>query len=465
MGFYGYTQGDTIAALATAAVPAGVAVIRLSGPDAWDVGVALCAAFDNAQPRRMVVGRIRFGADELDHAMLVGFKGPASFTGEDVVEIHTHGGRAVVQAVLDAVLAQPGVRMALPGEFSRRAVLNGKMDITQAEGLADMIAATTAAQRKQALKQLDGALGVRFEEWRQRVLALLAQVEAAIDFPDEELEILAEPLLVKGTHDLMADLQAAIGERAGERVRDGVSMAIIGRPNAGKSTLLNLLAGRDVAIVSPIAGTTRDVVTSHLDIGGFPVVVADTAGLRLTDDVIEAEGVRRAVVEAERADVVVIVTDAQDWDDDTRLEQEMADLLQPGRTAVIVSKADLVDRDFVGSFEVEGETYPLVAVNLKEQAAAGRVFPLLEKLVAAVAGGSTEAALLTRERHRAAIGNAMAALGRALILMGKASTQGTVAELVAQDFRDAAFAIGTVTGRTGSEDVLDVVFRTFCIGK
>jgi tRNA modification GTPase len=417
----------------------------------------------------MKTATLAFDGEVLDRGMVVGFRAPASFTGEDVVELHTHGGRAVVQAVLDALVVLDGVRMALPGEFSRRAVLNGKMDVTQAEGIADMVAATTAAQRRQALRQLDGALGLRFEEWRQRVLALLAQVEAAIDFPDEELDILAEPALVDGVHAVMADLQAAVGERAGERVREGVALAIVGRPNAGKSTFLNLLAGRDVAIVSPIAGTTRDVVASHLDIGGYPVVVSDTAGLRLTDDVIEAEGVRRALAEAERADVVVAVVDGQDWEDETQLEETIADLLQPERSLIVVSKADLVERDFPTKLEVEGEAYPLLAVNLKEPEALGRIVHALEKIVERVASSSSEAALLTRERHRAAVHGALAALGRALVMMGKApeaaKTGGSVAELAAQDLRDAAAAIGDVTGRTSSEDVLDVVFRTFCIGK
>ncbi|MCP5405640.1 MAG: tRNA uridine-5-carboxymethylaminomethyl(34) synthesis GTPase MnmE [Pseudomonadaceae bacterium] len=449
-------NGDTIVALATAPLPAGVAVIRLSGPRALEVGTWLVPRLHHADAGKLVFGPIGNG---LDDGMAVKFAAPRSFTGEDVVEIHTHGGRAVVQAVLDACTAFDDVRQALPGEFSRRAVMNGKMDITAAEGLADLIDATTEAQRRQALRQLDGALGKRFETWRTHVLALLAQVEAAIDFPDEELEVLAEPALAAGMKDLLADLQAAAQEKAGERLRDGVRLAIVGKPNAGKSTLLNLLAGRDVAIVSPIAGTTRDVVTSTLDIGGFPVVVADTAGLRNTEDAIEAEGVKRARAQALAADVVVAVVDGHDF---PQALDELAPLLVEDRTLLVVSRAEMFELDFPSKHQ----GFPVVAANLTEQEALRRILPALTNLVENVAGGAAEAALLTRVRHRAAVDDAIAHLGNALAMVLKAAHHGTsVAELVAEDLRSAANAIGTVTGRTGSEDVLDVVFSSFCIGK
>lgn len=461
-GNLGYTTGDTIVALATAPVAAGVAMIRISGPQAWEVGASICGALQGAETRRAVWGKFKLGREELDEGLAIGFRAPASFTGEDVVELQGHGGRAVVQAVLDAVLAH-GVRMALPGEFSRRAVLNGKMDLTAAEGLADLIAAHTDVQRRQALRQLDGALGERFEGWRTAVMNLLAQVEAAIDFPDEELDVLGAPALTKGVHGLLGDLQNALGEQAGARVRDGIALAIVGKPNAGKSTLLNLLAGRDVAIVSDIAGTTRDVVTSMLDIGGFPVTVADTAGMRETKDVIEAEGVRRAKIQAERADVLVVVVDSMLGEE---LDAEMEGMMLPGRTLVVMSKADRVDMDFPASVAVAGEEYPVVAVNLTEPAAFGRILPVLSRMVSEVGGEASESALLTRQRHKLAVEEAMQALGHALAGMAQAGEgDGSVAELVAQDLRDAAFAIGSVTGRTGSEDVLDVVFSTFCIGK
>lgn len=457
-----YREGDTIVAPATAPLPAGVAVVRLSGPMAWAVGEALFPALKDAEARVLVWGHVRQGNKVIDEGLGVGFRAPFSFTGEDVVELHVHGGRAVVQAVLDAARAQ-GARMALAGEFTRRAVLNGKLDLTAAEGLADLIAADTEAQRRQALRQLDGALGERFEGWRRAILNLLAQVEAAIDFPDEELEVLAAPALATGVRGVLGDLQMAVGEEAGRRVRDGITLAIVGQPNAGKSTLMNLLAGREVAIVSPMAGTTRDVVTSTLDIGGYPVLVADTAGLRNTKDAIEAEGVRRARAQAGRADVLVAVVDGTAKRN--MVSDEVAALLVPGRSVVVASRADVVDKDFLPEIEVGGEIYPMVAANLTEKRALGRISAALEKVVAMVAGQASEAALLTRERHRSAVEEAIASLGSALVMMGKADGKGTVAELVAQDLREAAAAIGSVTGRTTSEDVLDVVFSTFCIGK
>jgi tRNA modification GTPase len=292
---------------------------------------------------------------------------------------------------------------------------------------------------------------------------LLAQVEAAIDFPDEELDVLSAPGLTKGMHTLMGDLQSALGEQAGARVRDGIALAIVGKPNAGKSTLLNLLSGRDVAIVSDIAGTTRDVVTSMLDIGGFPVTLADTAGMRETKDVIEAEGVRRARKQAERADVLVVVVDSTAGEE---IEDDIAGLMVAGRTLVVMSKADRVDMDFPAQVVMDGGSYPVIAVNLTDPAAVRRVMPMLSRMVSDVGGEATESALLTRQRHTAAVQEAMQALGNALAGMTRAGEgDGSVAELVAQDLRDAAAAIGSVTGRTGTEDVLDVVFSTFCIGK
>jgi len=454
-----YRDGDTIVAPATAPLPAGVAVLRLSGPEAWPLAAQLCPKLAGASPRRMLWSPLEWQGDVVDEAMVVGFKAPASFTGEDVVELHTHGGRAVVQAVLDALLGM-GARMALPGEFSRRAVLNGKMDLTAAEGLADLIAADTDVQRRQALRQMEGALGERFEGWRKAVLNLLAQVEAAIDFPDEELDVLSAPGLVGGLQKVLEDLQAGMAEEAGRRVRDGVALALVGLPNAGKSTLLNLLSGRDVAIVSAMAGTTRDVVTNRLDVAGYPVTVADTAGVRETRDAIEAEGVRRARRQAEQADIVIGVVDGSRGFD---LPAEVAELLVEGASMVVVSHADVMRREAPTQVEVDGAAYPVAAVNLTDRAALGKVVPVLAGLVEAVAGRASDAALLTRERHRAAVREAIAALGNALVAIGKG--QGGVAELVAQDLREAAAAIGSVTGRTGSEDVLDVVFSTFCIGK
>lgn len=456
-------------ALATAPLPAGVAVVRLSGPDAWQVAQAVMPSFIKAQARQAVLGKIVDVAEVLDTALALGFKAPASFTGEDVVELHLHGGTTVVDSVLALLLRFEGVRQALPGEFSRRAVLNGKMDLTEAEGIADLIAAQTDVQRRQALRLMQGELGKKFEDWRGRILALLAQVEAAIDFPDEELEVLQDEGLQRKMRDMLATLTEALEQRAGERVREGVRLAIIGKPNAGKSTLLNVLGGREVAIVSDIPGTTRDVVSLNLDIGGYPITVLDTAGLRATKDVIEAEGVRRARASAADADLIVAVVSAEEW---PMVDDEILNLLAPERSVILVSKADLADEDIVGPLTVrededdEGIHYPVLAVNLQDDDALARLFPILVQGVKRVAGASADAVQLTRARHRAAVQQAITALGQALVQMNRADETGTsVAELAAHDLREAAAAIGTVTGRTGSEDVLDVVFSTFCIGK
>jgi tRNA modification GTPase len=474
-----------IAAVATAPLPAGVAVVRLSGEGARLTAARLWPKLVDLPPRVMGWGPLTDAAGEpLDEVLAVWFAAPASFTGEEVVEFHTHGGRAVVQAVLRACLALPGVRQAGPGEFTRRAVQHGKLDLTAAEGLADLIAADTDAQRRQALRQLDGALGERFEGWRSEVLRLLAQVEAAVDFPDEELEVLSAPALAAGLRKLLAEWQEALQETAGERLREGLQLALLGLPNAGKSTLLNLLAGREVAIVSPTAGTTRDVVSSVLEVQGFPVQVLDTAGLRTTGDAIEAEGVRRAEQAARRADVVVLVVDVaalQPVGLGAKIKQlagaaelpalpaELTPFLQPGRSLLVLSHADAyAGGDLPGVWTVDGETYPCVTANLTEPAARGRLLSALGKLVQQVAGRATEAALLTRERHKEAMRQAVAQVGQALVLLGKAGEQRdghTVGELVAEDLRAAAAAIGMVTGRVSSEDVLDVVFSTFCIGK
>ncbi|NBX85974.1 MAG: tRNA uridine-5-carboxymethylaminomethyl(34) synthesis GTPase MnmE, partial [Proteobacteria bacterium] len=423
-----YRDGDTIVALASGALPSGVAVIRLSGPAAWVAGAMVFPKLVGADVRRVVWGKMLAGDEEVDAGLAMGFRAPASFTGEDVVELHCHGGRAVVRRVLDELCGMDDVRLALAGEFTRRAVLNGKLDLTAAEGLADLIGADTEAQRRQALRQLDGALGERFESWRSRILSLLAQVEAAIDFPDEELEVLAEPALAAGMRGVLADLQAAEAEQAGVRLRDGLQLAIVGRPNAGKSTLLNVLSGQELAITSPTAGTTRDVVRGMLEVGGYPLLVADTAGLRETEDKVEAEGVRRAKAVAARAEVIVLVQDAG-----APLDEDLLQLLVAGRSLVVLSKADLVGdkrgwwqrmvggevEDFGNVVEVGGVEYPAVAVDLTAEGARGRVLAALQPLVEQVAGGASEAALLTRERHRVAVREAIAALGRALIRLGR----------------------------------------------
>ena len=437
------TGPATIFALASGAGAAGVAVVRVSGPGA---GAALAALTGRPLPRPRVATRRRLvdpgTAETLDEALVLWMPGPASFTGEDVVELHIHGGRAVVAGVVEALGRRAGLRPAEPGEFTRRAFETGRMDLTAAEAVADLVAAETAAQRRQALRQMGGALARLYDGWRERLVRALAHVEAAIDFPDEDLP---GGILGAATGEVAA-LEVAIGAHLddggrGERLRAGVSVAIVGAPNAGKSSLLNALAGRDVAIVSARAGTTRDVIEVHLDLAGCPVILADTAGLRETDDEIEAEGVRRARARAAAADLTVALFDATTAPDDATRA-----LVGP-ETIVVRSKADLgAPLGGIGGLPVSART----GAGLAE---------LLARLTMAVTDrfAAADQPALTRARHRSALTEARDALAR--------SRSARLPELAAEDLRLAARALGRITGRIDVEDLLDVIFRDFCIGK
>jgi tRNA modification GTPase len=436
---------DTIVALASGAGRAGVAVIRLSGPAAGDV---LRALTDRDLPKPRCATRMAFCAPgsglSLDDGLALWFPGPASFTGEDVAELHIHGGQAVIAAVIDAAVSQPGVRVAEPGEYTRRAFENGKLDLAEAEGLADLVDAETEGQRRQALRQRRGALSNVYETWRVRLIEAAALIEAEIDFPDEdlpgELSRRAGPLL----HALVADMDAHLNDaHRGERIRDGYRIAIIGPPNAGKSSLLNALAQREAAIVSDIPGTTRDVVEVRLVLAGYPVWIADTAGLREAADAIEAEGVRRALERAEEADLRIGVVEIGQ-----PAPPELKAALQGG-DILVHSKADKVEGHKSGDFL---EVSALAGFGLAQ---------LHTQLEARVADalGREEAPVLTRARHRRLVEEARDALNRAIA----AIDQG--AELAAEDVRLAASAIGRLTGRIDVEDLLDEIFSSFCIGK
>lgn len=444
---------DTIFALASGRGRAGIAVMRLSGPAADAALAALCG--DAAALPAPRTGVLRFLHDDtgerLDQALVMRFPAPRSFTGEDVVELHLHGSPAVVAAVAGVLAARPGVRPAEPGEFSRRAFANGRMDLTAAEGLADLVAAETAAQRRQALRQMGGALAGLYDGWRTDLIAATALVEAMIDFPDDDLP-----------DDLAADLAARLDrlcaalrdhladDRRGERLRDGLAVAIVGAPNAGKSSLLNRLAGRDAAIVSATAGTTRDVVEVRLDLDGWPVLLADTAGLRAAGDAIEAEGVRRAYHQATEADLKLAVFDAGAV---SRAGPDAATLaLVDADTLVVAAKADLVATALPAALAGR----PVLAVS---SVTGSGIDDLVRAIGAAAAArlDSGTAAPLTRPRHRAALQAALQALDRA-------RTTG-LADLAAEDLRLAATALGRITGRVDVEEVLDAVFGRFCIGK
>ena len=299
-------DADTIFAVASGAGQAAIAVMRLSGPDSRTMVAALCGRVP--PPRRASFRRLHNAKGaELDQGMVVWLPGPASYTGEDAAELYLHGGRAVLTGVADAMVAL-GARPAEPGEFTRRAFLNGRMDLTEAEAVHDLIAAETEAQRRQALRQLDGALGTLYRGWADRLRLLLAQQEALIDFPDEDLPPEVEAQVLGELEALRGDVAAHLDDgRRGERLREGLVFAVTGRPNVGKSSLMNVLAERDVAIVSAIPGTTRDALEARVVLGGVPVTLVDTAGLRDTTDEVEAEGVRRARAHAAEADLVILV--------------------------------------------------------------------------------------------------------------------------------------------------------------
>jgi tRNA modification GTPase len=445
------TPSDTIFAPATAPGRAGIAVVRISGPATREALAALCCAVP--KPRHAARARFidRVSGEAIDDGLVLFFPAPASVTGEDVAELHLHGGRAIIEAVIAVLASLPGLRLAEPGEFTRRGFEHGKFDLTEAEAVADLVAAETAAQRRQALRQLEGELGRLYEDWRQTLMRAAAHVEAAIDFPEEDLP----ETLDEGARAAVAGLIGALDRhladnRRGEILRDGVSVAILGLPNAGKSSIINVLAQRDVAITSAVPGTTRDVIEVRLDLAGYPVILADTAGLREARDAIEAEGVRRARARAADADLTIVVLDSADADGIAEMAAELR-----ATALVVANKIDLIpDTDRAAILA----HLPPEAIALSTRTGEGLPL-LLERLAAIVReryAGAT-GPVLTRSRHRAALADCIAALRRSL--------SAPLAELAAEDLRLAIRALGRITGRADVEDILDIIFRDFCIGK
>jgi len=500
------TARDTIFALSSGRGPAAIAVIRMSGPRA---GAALTAlGVKIPEPRKAAFARLRDpGSGEIiDEGLALWFPGPRSETGEDVAELQVHGGRAVVAAVLGALSRVEGLRPAEGGEFTRRAFENGKLDLTAVEGLADLVMAETEGQRRQAYRQMRGALGQRAEAWREQLIRALALVEARIDFSDEAdvPEDLVAPALAI-VRELESEIAGTLADGArGERLREGLVVAIAGPPNAGKSTLLNRIARREAAIVSPHAGTTRDVIEVHLDLGGLPVTLVDTAGIRETSDPVELEGVRRARARAAAADLVLWVVDAsgcgaagpgaESVREIGRADRETAETgTGKGRNApgcwLVRNKIDLVaaagrNEAWIGISRRNedkisiGDLRDDVNKGLKRtneswfnnyeymfsiSAVSGEGF---DDLLARLTGfadrylAGAESALVTRERHRRALEDTLGALRRALEPGLQAHE-----DLLAEELRTAGRALGRLTGRVDVEDILDVIFRDFCIGK
>jgi tRNA modification GTPase len=439
---------DTIFALSSGRLPAAIAVVRISGSNARvgleTFGVKL------PEPRRAARARLidPDSRETLDDALALWFPSPRSETGEDTVELHLHGGRAVLAKVFAVLGSLKGFRPAEAGEFTKRAVLNGKMDLANAEGLGDLVSAETEAQRRQAMHQYQGALSKKVEAWRERLIEAMALVEANLDFSDEAdvPENLISPA-AETARKMLSEIEAALADaRRGERLREGFSVAIAGAPNAGKSTLLNALAQRDVAIVSDIPGTTRDVIEVALDLNGVPVVLIDTAGIRDTADPIEMEGVRRATARAEAADLVLLLVGPEGA---AALSLSRADqVIWPIRT-----KADLFDSDSKRSL------IPKDSVMVSAKTGMG-IDDLLKRLSREAERFAGQPALVTRERQRVALREAAERISSALAL-----TKPGQEELFAEELRLAARSLGRITGRVDVEDVLDKIFSSFCIGK
>jgi tRNA modification GTPase len=447
---------STIFALSSGRLPAAIAVVRVSGPQA---GVALEKLIGRVpEPRKAALARVRDprSAEPIDEALALWFPAPHSETGEDVAELQLHGGHAVVAGVLDALDTIPGCRMAEPGEFTRRAFEAGRLDLTEVEGLGDLIAAETPAQRRQAFRQLKGLIGDRAEAWRRRLIEALALVEARIDFSDEAdvPEDLVAPAL-NAAQQLREEIAANLADgRRGERLREGLVVAIAGPPNAGKSTLFNRLAGREAAIVSPYAGTTRDVIEVHLDLDGYPVTLLDTAGIRDSGEPIEQEGIRRARERAASADVVLWVVDVSGVSPG---ERSPTPDVESSELWIVGNKIDLASQGGPSGNSEEGFMFSLSAEH-------GTGLVGLETALANYARSffaGAESGIVTRARHRLALEETVTALDRALA----EGRHGGREELIAEELRAAATVLGRLTGRVDVEDILDVIFRDFCIGK
>jgi tRNA modification GTPase len=422
---------DTIFALGSARGKAGISVVRISGPDAF---AGLACLTRPVEPRRASLRKLAHGGEALDEAVVLAFPAPQSFTGEDVVELHLHGSLAAVSAVLAALGSFEGFRSAEPGEFTRRALENERFDLAQVEGLADLIEAETEAQRVHALRVLSGELGNRAAGWRSKLVRAAALMEATIDFAEEDVP----SDVVPEVRDLLSSVRAELererdGIGAAERVREGFEVAIVGPPNVGKSTLLNALAGRDAAITSEVAGTTRDVIEVRMDLGGLAVTLLDTAGIRDAEDRIEALGVDLARRRAETADLRVILREAG-----------IAPVLEPrDDDLVLVPKSDLGEGDFSA---VTGQGLDRLVADL----------------TSILAGRASGAGLMSRERHRSAIERSIAALG---IATDRLENTPELAEFIAEDVRSAVRALESLVGHVDVEHLLDEIFASFCIGK
>lgn len=454
-------DADTIAALATASGRGGIGIVRLSGDKAFAIAATLSGtAVERLQPRFVQYATFRDnGGEAIDEGLVLPFRAPASFTGEDVVELHGHGGPVVMDLLLNACLAQ-GARLARPGEFSERAFLNDKLDLAQAEAIADLIDARSAAAARGAVRSLQGVFSDCISSLVEALIHLRTYVEASIDFPEEEVDFLADGQVSQMLTVLENDLDELLRQtQAATLLREGITIVIAGRPNAGKSSLLNVLVGRESAIVTPIAGTTRDLLREQLAIDGIPVNLVDTAGLRESNDPVEQEGIRRAWAEVRNADVVLLLVDGtqQAERNPKRLWPEFVSALAPQQALVVVrNKCDL-NGEAVGEQDAEGA--PAIGISAKTGAGIDALRLCIKRIVGAAEQG--ESAFVARRRHLDALRRARHSLanGRSQLEQHRAG------ELLAEDLRQAQLALGEITGEFSADDLLGRIFSSFCIGK
>lgn len=446
-------DNQTIYALSTVFGKSGVAVIRVSGIGALKI-ISTMTDLNSAvvKPRYAHFIKLRHGVSKelLDKCLLIYFKAPHSFTGEDVIELHTHGSRAVIAAVMDSLAQIDGYRLAEPGEFSKRAFYNGKMDLTEAEGLADLIDAETAEQQKYAVRQMDGGLKDLYEGWRETLVGILAHIEAYIDFPEEDIPQDIVSGMQNTVFKLIENIKKHLrDDTVGERLREGFRVAIIGAPNAGKSSLLNQVAKREAVIVSDIAGTTRDAIDIHLDLGGYPVIFTDTAGLRETTEEIERKGIAVAHDKARQADLVIYLFDASKnyAQDIEKYKKEFADKL-----LVVANKRDKLSPEQIAGLQKSG----YLVISARQNLGTDKLLENIKEHISA-RFTSVSGMLISRRRYREALQNTVELLQNFCF--------DKEIELTAEDIRLAAREIGKITGRIEVDEILDKIFGSFCIGK
>ncbi len=442
---------QTIFACATAPIKSGVAIIRVSGSKSLSILQSLTG--QGAIPARTALLRkiINPSTNEIiDEAVVLYFSAPNSFTGEDVVEFHIHGSRAIIFEMLEILSTFSETRLAEPGEFSKRAFDNGKMDLTEAEGLADLIDAETKAQARQAMRQKQGLLGSLYDKWRSELISILANIEAYIDFPDEPIPDNVVNEVVKQVRELKSSISKHLDDnQRGEKLRSGITAVIAGAPNTGKSSLINHLSKRDVAIVSDIAGTTRDSIEVHLDLGGYPLTLIDTAGIRKSEDNIEKEGIRIALEKADNADINILLFDSTSLPDIDKQTLKLAN----ENSIIVINKIDSVNKISVPE---ELKDFSPLLISIKEQQGLDKLIQALENKTKNILDITSDP-VITRQRHRSL-------LIETNISLNKFNLNDEL-EISSENLRQAAVSLGKITGHIDIEEILDNIFSNFCIGK